>query len=122
VSKAVDLATMPLYVRAGAIVPMSPLKQYTTEQVDGPLAVIVYPGANGRFVLYDDDGVSFKFEKGDYARIDMTWNDQARTFSVALERGTKLQSTFPKTIDVRLASGGDVHHIAFDGSQKSVRF
>jgi alpha-glucosidase/alpha-D-xyloside xylohydrolase len=122
VAKAVDLGTMPLYVRAGAIIPLSPLKQYTAEKVDGPLAVTVYPGADGRFALYDDDGISFKFGKGDYARIVMNWSDKERTFTVALERGTKLQSAFPRTIDVRLASGGDVHHIAFDGSQKSVRF
>jgi dienelactone hydrolase len=56
VSKAVDLATMPLYVRAGAILPLGPVKQYTEEVVDAPLTFVIYPGADGSFTWYEDDG------------------------------------------------------------------
>ena len=63
IDRAVDLATIPLYVRAGAILPMGPVKQYTGEQVDGPLTVHVYPGADGAFLLYEDDGQSFDYRR-----------------------------------------------------------
>src|SRR5262249_11958401 len=57
IDRPVDLATVPLYIRAGAILPMGPVRQYTGEEVDGPLSLRVYPGADGRFQLYEDDGI-----------------------------------------------------------------
>ncbi len=47
---------MPLYVRAGTILPLGPVKQYTSEVVDGPLTLQIYPGADGQFMVYEDDG------------------------------------------------------------------
>ena len=67
---------MPLYVRAGTILPMGPVEQYTGETVDGPLTLRVYPGADGRFLLYEDDGISFGYRKGDWMGIDMAWDDR----------------------------------------------
>ena len=67
--RAVDLATMPLYVRAGAIIPMGPVRQYTDEPVDGPLTVTVYPGADGAFELFEDDGRSFEYRRGGWMGI-----------------------------------------------------
>ena len=66
ITRTVDLETMPLYVRAGAIVPMGPVKQYTAEKVEGPITVTVYPGADGTFLLYEDDGSSFNYRKGEW--------------------------------------------------------
>ena len=63
IERAVDLATTPLYVRAGAIIPLAPVRQYTGEKVDGPLTLQVYRGANGQFLLYEDDGSTFNFRK-----------------------------------------------------------
>src|SRR5262249_22952114 len=56
ISRQVDLATLPLYVRAGTILPLDPVRQYTGEKVDGPLTLIVHPGADGQATLYEDDG------------------------------------------------------------------
>ena len=56
IDRAVDLETMPLFVRAGARVPLGPVKHYTDEVVDEPLAIVVLPGAEGRFTLFEDDG------------------------------------------------------------------
>jgi len=64
VDRAVDLATMPLYVRAGAVVPMGPVKQYVDEPSDAPLEMVVYPGADGTSSLYEDDGRSFDYRQG----------------------------------------------------------
>jgi alpha-glucosidase/alpha-D-xyloside xylohydrolase len=60
-SKPVDLATMPLYVRAGSIIPLGPVRQYVAEKVEGPLTLQVYPGANGAFTIYEDDGSTFDY-------------------------------------------------------------
>lgn len=82
VSRTVDLKTMPLYVRAGAVIPLGPVRQYVTEPVDGPLTLRVYPGADGRFSLYEDDGESFRYEHGDYTAIDCVWSDRDRTLTL----------------------------------------
>jgi alpha-glucosidase len=66
------LSEMPLYVRAGAIVPMQPVVQDTNEKPDGPLQLRVYPGDNCHGSLYEDDGISFAYQKGDFLRVSFT--------------------------------------------------
>lgn len=73
---AVKLDTMPLFVRAGSILPTGPIKQYTDESSTGPTRLTIYPGADGDFQLYDDDGISFKYEHGDFSVINVEWNDR----------------------------------------------
>src|SRR5262249_45750291 len=73
-----DLATLPLYVRAGTILPMGPVKQWTGEESNAPLTLRLYSGADGRFLLYEDDGISFAYRKGDWMGIDLGWNDRDR--------------------------------------------
>ena len=76
VARAVDLATMPIYVRAGAIIPVDPVRQYTSEPVAEPTTLRVYRGADGQFTLYEDDGISQDYlkAKGSWTRI--VWNDR----------------------------------------------
>jgi alpha-glucosidase/alpha-D-xyloside xylohydrolase len=64
IERPVDLATMPIYVRAGAIVPLDPVRQYTAESVTEPTTLRVHPGADGAFTLYDDDGHSLGYRDG----------------------------------------------------------
>jgi alpha-D-xyloside xylohydrolase len=82
------LDVIPLYVRAGAIVPMGPAMQYATERPDAPYDVRVYPGADGRFTLYEDDNETYAYEKGQAARYDLVWNDAARTLTIGARRGS----------------------------------
>lgn len=114
-TRGVDLATMPLHVRAGAIIPMGPVKQYVDEPVDEPVSVTVYPGAGGAFTLYEDDGRSFAHKRGDFMRVAMTWSDAARRFSVALAPGSRPRGPMPRRFDVRVAGGPTVRSISFDG-------
>ena len=85
ISRPVDLETMPIYVRAGAIVPFDPVRQYTSEPVSTPTTLRVYPGANGQFTLYEDDGVSQQYLTGQGQWTRISWND--RTRQVSLEPG-----------------------------------
>jgi alpha-glucosidase (family GH31 glycosyl hydrolase) len=90
ITRKVDLATMPLYVRAGAVVPFGPVKQYTGEKVDAPLEVTVYPGVDGSFLMYEDDGASFDYRKGAWMGIEMKWNDSRRVLSMRLAPGSRM--------------------------------
>jgi alpha-glucosidase/alpha-D-xyloside xylohydrolase len=75
----VDLSIMPIYVRAGAILPLDPIRQYTDQPVKEPTTLRIYPGANGDFTLYDDDGISLDYLKGTAAWIHCVWDDTHKT-------------------------------------------
>jgi alpha-D-xyloside xylohydrolase len=79
---------IPVHVRAGAIVPTGPEKQYTTEKPSDPLTLYVYAGADGAFTLYEDDGVSYAYERGQSARIPLSWHDATRTLTIGARTGS----------------------------------
>lgn len=74
--------TLPLYVRAGTILPMGPVVQYAQEQTGKPLEIRIYRGANGTFALYDDAGDGYGYEKGQHAVIRFDWNDSTKKLSI----------------------------------------
>jgi alpha-D-xyloside xylohydrolase len=83
---AIDI--MPLYVRAGSILPMGPFEQYSYEKKADSLEIRVYEGADGNFTLYEDEGDNYNYEKGKYSTIDFTWNDKTRTLTIKDRKGT----------------------------------
>jgi alpha-glucosidase/alpha-D-xyloside xylohydrolase len=85
IGRPVDLSIMPIYVRAGAIIPFDPVRQYTAQPVTTPTTLRIYPGANGDFTLYDDDGISQQYLHGKATWIRLRWND--RTHTLTLEPG-----------------------------------
>jgi alpha-glucosidase (family GH31 glycosyl hydrolase) len=91
ITRDLDLSTLPLYMRAGAIVPMGPVRQYVTEPSDEPVALRVYPGADGRFSWYQDDGISFAYQHGYFLRIDCTWQNSTRKLTLARSGGNAAQ-------------------------------
>ena len=115
IDRAVDLSTMPLHVRAGTILPLGPIKQYVDEPVSDPLTVMIYPGADGVFSLYEDDGRTFDYKKGAWMRLAMTWNDAARRFSVRLAPGARLLPPAQRPIEVRVAAAPTSRAIVFQG-------
>lgn len=121
VRRPVDLAAMPLFVRAGAIVPLGPVKQYTSERVDQPLTVQVYPGRDGAFTLYEDDGATFAYQDGDWMGIEMGWNDGARRLTLRLANGSRMRAPMNRRFQVRLAGSGTTRDIVFAGRPIEVR-
>lgn len=79
---------IPLYIKAGGILPIAPVVQYATEKKWDDLEIRVYPGANGTFVLYEDEFDNYNYEKGAYTEIAFLWNDKARKFTIADRKGT----------------------------------
>ena len=86
----VDLETLPLYIKAGTILPMGPVKQYAQETSSEPLILRIYPGADGTTSLYQDDGISFAYQKGKFSRIACTWNDRERILTLKADPLGKL--------------------------------
>jgi alpha-glucosidase len=120
IDRAVDLATMPLYVRAGAIIPMGPVRQYVDEHSDEPVTLIVYPGADGESSWYEDDGNTFDYRRGDFMRIAMVWNDAARRLTLRLAPGSRMREPAPRRIDVRVAGSKKVTPLTFTGREVEV--
>ena len=102
-------------MRAGAIIPMGPVKQYTDEPVDAPLSITVYPGADGAFTLYEDDGKTFAHKSGDFMRLAMTWNEASRRFAVALAPGSRMRPPISAPLDVRLSGSTAPRRLIFTG-------
>jgi len=82
VIRPVNISKMPIYIRAGAIIPFDPVRQYTGQKVDEPTTLKIYTGADGQFTLYADDGISLDYLNGKASWTKMTWDDDARQLSI----------------------------------------
>lgn len=115
ITRDVDLATMPLYVRAGAIVPTGPVRQYTAEPVDEPLTITVYSGADGSAFLYQDDGETFDFHNGAYTRVEMLWHDERRRLDLHLAPGSRMLQSGGMPLQISLAGSDTRKPVTFHG-------
>ena len=123
VRRNVDLSILPIYVRAGAIIPLDPIRQYTAEPVAEPTTLTIYPGADGRFVLYDDDGSSMGYQRGDADWILLTWDDAARTLTI--EPGTPdgyATRPIDRTFRVQRVGETESKEALYDGGRTTVTF
>jgi alpha-D-xyloside xylohydrolase len=82
------LERMPLYVRAGSILPLGPEEEYADEKPNGPIELRIYPGANGSFTLYNDEGDNYDYERGGHTTTALTWSDADRTLTFGARQGT----------------------------------
>jgi len=118
VQRAVDLTTMPIYVRGGAIVPVDPIRQYTGQKVDEPTTLKIYRGADGNYTLYDDDGISLNYLQGDSVQTLVKWDDAAKKLS--LEPASKQTAT--RTFQVELIPDGVTKKIQYTGERFELKF
>jgi alpha-D-xyloside xylohydrolase len=98
------LERMPLYVRAGSILPLGPAIEYTGEKPADPIELRVYRGADGHFTLYEDEGDTYHYEQGQYATIAFDWNEAARSLTIGPRQGS-----FPGMLAAR------TFHVVFVG-------
>lgn len=125
------LDKMPLFVREGAVVPYGPQIQYTSQQSNEPVTILVYTGKDGSFSLYEDEGVNYNYEKGAYASIDLTYHEQSQTLTIGKRKGAyngmaearKFRVVFvgknkpvPHTLEI---TGGKV--VDYSGNELAVR-
>ncbi len=78
---------IPLYVRAGSVVPMGPFEQYSTQKPDAPIEIRIYPGKNGHFTLYEDENDNYDYQHGAYSLISFKWDNSGRTLSIGKREG-----------------------------------
>jgi alpha-D-xyloside xylohydrolase len=95
---------MPLFIRAGFIIPFGPELQYTGEKPTDPVTLRVYAGADGAFTLYEDDGVTYDCDHGAFTRIPVTWNDAAKTLTIGDRQGSFPGMLAKRTFNVVLVS------------------
>lgn len=86
IEKEVPIDIMPLYVKAGSILPLGPKVQYANEKL-GPIEIRIYPGADAHFTYYDDERDNYNYEKGAYATIAFSWDDSKNKLTVGKREG-----------------------------------
>ena len=115
------LDLIPAYVRAGTILPLGPVIQSTSLGPEDPLEVRVYPGADGEFTLYEDDGDTYAYQQGTASRILMRWDDRTKTLTVGLRTGS-----FPGMLTTRhlvvVLPGGARKTVTYVGSPVQIGF
>jgi alpha-D-xyloside xylohydrolase len=104
ISANAPLSHIPLYVRAGSIVPMGPLIQYASESID-PLEIRVYRGKDASFTLYEDEGDTYNYETGKYSRISLVWNEAMQQLSIGARAGAYTGMPTNRTFNVVFVDG-----------------
>lgn len=104
ITAAAAFDSIPLHVRAGSIVPVGPELQYTGEKPADPITLYVYAGADGAFTLYEDQGLTYDYEKGAFSTIPIRWNDATRTLSLGARTGTFTGMLQSRTFQLVLVS------------------
>ena len=79
---------IPVYVRAGQIVPIGPAIQYTSQDDGSSLTLLIFSGTDASYTLYEDNGIDYGYEQGEYSEIDFNWNDSKRTLTAESRRGS----------------------------------
>lgn len=108
---------MPLYVKAGSIVPMGPLIEYATEKPADPIELRIYPGADGTFHFYEDANDNYNYEKGEYATFNFTWNDKRKELNISARKGS-----FPGMLQKRTVNIVIVKENSGTGEEETKRF
>ena len=105
---------IPLMVRAGSILPLGPELQYTGEKPANPITLMVYAGTDGHFSLYEDDGLTYGYEKGAFARIPFEWNEATQTLTIGARAGRFPGMLETRRFDVILVKPGKAVPFSFD--------
>jgi alpha-glucosidase (family GH31 glycosyl hydrolase) len=121
-TRPVDLATLPLFVRAGAILPLDPVRQYTAQATDGPTTLRVYAGRDGEFRLYEDDGITLDYLQGKCSWTRLKWNDRQRRLTIEPEAAGGTARPEPRTFIVEVLPGGKKQDVRYAGERVEVGF
>ncbi|MGA2349229.1 MAG: TIM-barrel domain-containing protein [Terracidiphilus sp.] len=110
---------IPVFVRAGSIIPYGPEQQYVAEKPSDPTTLYVYAGADGQFTLYEDAGITFAYEKGDFAQIPFRWEDRTNTLTIGKRTGDFDGMLHERTFQVVLVS--KTHPASFSLAPASIK-
>ena len=116
-----SLDRVPMFVRAGSILPLGPEMQYVGEKAWDHLEIRIYPGADGSFTLYEDEGDNYNYEKGVYATIPFSWNDKTSSLTVGSRQGS-----YPGMLVSRqftfILPDGTLKNVSYNGESLTIKF
>ncbi|MCK5911819.1 MAG: glycoside hydrolase family 31 protein, partial [Caulobacter sp.] len=115
------LARMPLFVKAGAIVPTTEVQQYVGEKPDAPITFVVYTGQDGRFELYEDDGLSMAYQRGAYSRIPVSYDEASGRLTIGARSGRYDGMVERRVFKVRFVGPG-VKSVGFDAADATIDY
>lgn len=115
---------IPLYARAGQIVPTGRAIEYSAQEQDGALAIYVFGGADADFTLYEDDGLTYRYEKGEYSTIPMHWDENSRTLTLGERIGVFPGMKESRQVCIKFIAPGqlDSKSVTYDGSAVEIKF
>ncbi len=114
------LNRVPMFVRAGSILPLGPEMQYVGEKAWDDLEIRVYPGADGSFTLYEDEGDGYNYEKGYYATITFRWNDKARQLTIGTRQGGYKGMILDRKFTIVFPDGTS-RTVSHDGNEQTIQ-
>lgn len=88
IQRPTPITELPVFVKAGSILPFGPEVQYSNEKPWDDLEIRVYPGADGSFTLYEDEGDNYNYERGHFTEITFTWNEATQTLTIGNRKGS----------------------------------
>lgn len=121
IEKSVNLQSIPLYVKAGSIIPFGPDVQYSTEKKWDNLTVKIYPGTDADFILYEDEFDNYNYEKGDYTEIPFHWNEKSKTLTIDSRKGN-FKGMIDKRSFIIILPNGLQKTVNYSGKKISVSF
>ena len=111
---------IPVFVKAGAVIPMEQKMRYADEAVDTPFEIHIYPGADGSFVLYEDDGDGYAYEQGKYNQISLTWKDDEHCLTIGAAEHTFAQGLKGRECRVILEGDKVEKRFVYDGKERRI--
>ncbi|MCR4845000.1 MAG: DUF5110 domain-containing protein, partial [Bacteroidales bacterium] len=111
------LERMPVFVKAGSILPLGPEIEYVDEKQPEEMLLIVFAGADAHFTLYEDDGVSYAYERGAYSTIDLYWDDDARVLQIGERKGSFPGMLKSRIFRVGVVDSNKAHEFTPDGAE-----
>ena len=120
ITAAAPLSHSPLYIKAGSILPLGPDVQFANENKFDNLQLVVYPGADATFTLYEDEGDGYNYEKGKYTTIPLKWNDKSRTLTIGKRTGDFEGMLASRTFHVKIV-GGTEKTVTYTGKPINVK-
>ena len=122
-SAAAPYDQVPIFVRAGSIIPYGPEMQYVGEKSCDPITLYIYKGADGEFTLYEDQGITFDYEKGAFSQIPIRWDDKTSTLTIGERTGSFDAMLRKRTFQVLVVSKSHSAGYPFTPAQfKSVEY
>jgi alpha-D-xyloside xylohydrolase len=128
VSEAVDIAKIPLFVRAGSIIPLAPTSEYSTQKRDAAWEIRIYPGADAEFTVYEDEGDNNNYRKGEFSTYTLRWDDAAQTLTVSERKGAFSGMVAKRVLNVvKVAKNGGVEELSpatsaeYDGKMLEIK-